>query len=100
MGQAIEVEAARIGDAAVFSTDRSITGQDGVSYSSGEEARADARFPGLLAARLFEAIESLRSVFVSSNEVVAERKGGWDDEALNLASRVIGDFFLFYPAAG
>ena len=97
MGQAIQVESARVGDTAIFSTDRSITGQDGVSYASADEAGADERFPGKLASRLFEADGSLTSVFVASNQVVAGREGGWDGDAITAVSTVIGDFFLFYP---
>lgn len=98
MGQAIEVEAAVVGDAAIFSTDRSITGQDGVSYASSDAAAADDRFPGRLAARLYAADEQISSIFVASNQVVAGREGGWDDTARAAAEKVIEDFFLFYAA--
>ena len=98
MGQSIQVEAAHVGESVIFSTDRSITGQDGVSYSSADEASADARFPGLLASKLFEADDALTSIFVASNQVVAGRDGGWGDDGIAAASQLIADFFLFYPA--
>jgi hypothetical protein len=98
MGQAIEVETREIGEAAVFSTDRSITGQDGVSYASRDEAEADDRFPGRLAARLYASDEALASIFVASNQVVAGRDGGWDESSRETAEKVIAEFFLFYPA--
>lgn len=97
MGQAIEVRATVVDDVAIFSTDRSITGQDGVSYDSAEAAGDDGEFPGRLASRLYDKDDSLRSVFVASNQVVARREGGWDEEATAALSEVIEDFFLFYP---
>lgn len=100
MGQTIEVEATFVGDTAVFSTDRSITGQDGVSYTAADEASADERFPGILASRLYEAVDGLTTVFVASNQVVARREGGWADDAAGVASGVIRDFFLFYVPTG
>lgn len=99
MGQAIEVEVAVVDDVAIFSTDRSITGQDGVAYPSAAAAEADSRFPGRLAARLYARDGDLRSVFVASNQVVARKDGGWDKAAAAELSEVIEDFFLFYPEA-
>jgi len=98
MGQSIQVEAAQVGESAIFSTDRSITGQDGASYGSMEEAAADSRFPGLLATRMFEADDALTSIFVASNQVVAGRDGGWTEDGIAATSQLISEFFLFYPA--
>ena len=97
MGQTIEVEAAQVGDVVIFTTDRSVTGQDGVSYESAASADEDVRFPGLLASRLYAADESLTTVFVASNQVVVGRDGGWDDASIGALSKLISDFFLFYP---
>ena len=97
MGQAIEVDAVAFGDVVIYSTDRSITGQDGVSYFSAEAADQDDRFPGRLASRLFAAESGLLSIFLASNQVVVKRDGGFDQDAADSLSAVIGDFFLFYP---
>lgn len=97
MGQAIEVQATVVDDVAIFSTDRSITGQDGVSYDSAEAAGRDDRFPGRLASRLYERDGSLTSVFVASNQVVVRREGGWGEASAAALSDVIEEFFLFYP---
>ena len=99
MGQPVEVEAAPLGDVVIYSTDRTITGQDGVSYASAAAAEADDRFPGQLATRLFAAGSGVESIFVASNEIVVKRDGGWDDEASAALSEIIEDFFLFYPDA-
>jgi hypothetical protein len=97
MGQPIKVEAAPHGAVAIYSTDRSITGQDGASYASADEAVADERFPGVLAQRLFEADDKLSSIFMASNQIVVKRGEDWDEAATAAASAVIEDFFLFYP---
>ena len=98
MGQAIEVQAAEVGDVVIFTTDRSVTGQDGVSYPTVAAANEDATFPGLLASRLYDEDELVTNVFVASNLVVVGRGGGWDESAVAALSRVISGFFLFYAA--
>ncbi len=99
MGQPIEVAASVIDDVLILDTDRSVTGQDGTAYASLDEARADDRFPGRLAARLFESDEVIDHVFIASNTVVLRRHGGWDDAAVSVSSDVVSRFFLFYPEA-
>ena len=97
MGQRIEVLSSTVvGDSVVFDTDRSITGQDGVFYSSAEEAAAGEAFPDVLAQRLFASDDGVASVFVASNTVTVTRSGGWDDGAVAAASTVVTEFFVFY----
>ena len=100
MGQRIEVSASVVEDILLLDTDRTITGQDGTEYPSRETAESDDRFPGRLAARLFQSDGSVDHVFVASNAVVVKRSGGWDDDSVASASDVVSDFFLFYPEAG
>ena len=96
MGQLIRVATVPMGDLAVFDTDRSLTGQDGHEYGSLEEARAGQTFPAELAARLFEADDEVRHVYVLFNQVVARRSGRWDEEALAGAAEISRTFFVFY----
>jgi ferredoxin/flavodoxin---NADP+ reductase len=93
MGQTIEVKATRMGDVALFDTDRSLTGQDSHSFagpSSGDDP------PGILANRLFDSDPSVLHVHVLSNTVSIERDGGWDRPSLAAAQRVIANLFVFY----
>ena len=99
MGQRIEVTANLIGDVLLLDTDRSLTGQDGAEYPSRDAATGDDTFPGRLATRLFESDALMSSVFVASNGVVIARAPGWDDNSVAAATRVVSDFFLFYPDA-
>ena len=95
MGQRIEVSASTIDNIALFDTDRAITGQDGVSFSSGDVIESD-EFPAQLADRLFRDVAGIDHVFVASNQVVARRPHGWDDAVVADAGEVIADFFTFY----
>lgn len=97
MGQRIKIEGTTIlGDAAIFTTDRGLTGMDGFGYDDPATADADARFPGRLASRVFAADDAVRRVFVSSSDVVVTRQGGWSDSAGAAVGRVIEEFFLYY----
>ncbi len=101
MGQRIEVSKATVmDDVLMVETDRSITGQDGVSYPSAAAADGDETFPGHLAAQLFRGDPDVASVFVGSNAVVVKREGGWDDDSLGRSFRTVSEFFLFYRPAG
>ena len=97
MGQTITVEVRRFDDFCVFSTDRSITGQDGAAFTSAAAADAAADFPGMLAARLFAADDAINHVYVASNDVIVRRTGSWDEAAVASAATTIEELFRFYP---
>lgn len=98
MGQRIDVSSTVIEDIAMFDADRSITGQDGTGYSSGEDIEA-TDFPSRLADQLFQDVPGIDHVFIASNQVVIRRPHGWDEEVVESAGSVISNFFLFYPDA-
>jgi len=100
MGQPISVVSTTVeGDVAAFDTDRSITGQDGASFGSSDEAEGAESLSGGLASRVFESDDAVSHVFVASNQVVVGRDGGWDDGSLAATSQVVTSFFVFYPDA-
>ena len=70
MGQPIKVSVTNADDVLLIDADRSITGQDGSAYGSAAEAKADQRFPGVLAARLFASDPAIDHVFIASNQIV------------------------------
>lgn len=94
MGQLIQVEASPMGAVALFSTDRSLTGQDGVSLSPGTSDGADP--PHELARRLFAADGLIDHVYVLSNTVAVRRRESWDDKAVGRAGDVIANLFVHY----
>jgi hypothetical protein len=98
VGQRIVIEGKTVVDnAAVFATNRSFTGTDGEGFANAEEAGASGTFPAQLAAELFEADTDLSRVYIDQNALVLERASGWSDDAVVATSKVIEDFFLFYP---
>lgn len=96
MGQTIEVKSTVLGDAALFDTDRSITGQDGRGFDPAAATEDVTTTAGRLASRLFESDADVDHVFVVSNQVTVRRAGGWNDEDTGRAAAVIRDFFIFY----
>ncbi len=97
MGMPIAVQPARIvGEVAVFDTDRSLTGQDGVGYPDPTSAAESDIAPARLAQRLFAADKTVTNVFVASSQVVVRRGGGWDTVASDAAGAIIAGFFVHY----
>ena len=95
MGQQIQVSTKTVIDEiAMLSTDRGVTGQDGVSLFRGDEV-GDG-FPSALAGEILAADEGIEHVFVVSNQVVARCPDGWDDALLDEIAGVITRFFVFY----
>lgn len=92
MGQRIQVEAALIGEVALFSLDRSLTGQDGLSFyvdtADGDEP------PGDLANRLFAADDQIDHIQILSNTVTVHRRDTWDPETTDRASEIISNLFI------
>lgn len=82
---------------AMFSTDRGVTGQAGVSVDRSTEPSDE--FPAALAAKILATDDAIDHVFVASNQVAVRRSGGWDDAVLESVSAVITDFFVFYDEA-
>jgi len=96
VGQRIQVQPTIVDTTAIFDTDRSITGQNGISYASLEDAEGDHRFPGRLAKRILESDGAIESVWVASNTIIVKRGDGWTDAASVSVSDVIEGFFLYY----
>jgi ferredoxin--NADP+ reductase len=97
MGQRIHVDATPVGQIALFSTDRSLTGQDGITFSIGSLDFADgAGPPGDLARRLISADHQIDHVHILSNTVSVRRLQPWDREAIERAADVIANLFIHY----
>jgi ferredoxin/flavodoxin---NADP+ reductase len=94
MGQLIQVDASPMGQVALFWTDRSLTGQDGVSLTLDTVDGADP--PHDLARRLFAADRLIDHVYVLSNTVSVRRVQTWDNDAVDRAKKVIANLFVHY----
>ncbi len=96
MGQSITVESRQLDSFCVFSTDRSMSGQEGSAFDSAAATQNDNTFPAVLAQRLFAADDGIDHVYVASNDVVVRRSQGWDEHQIAATSRVIEDLFRYY----
>lgn len=99
MGQPIEVERRIQGEVAVFSGNRSLTGQDGAGYHAGDGSSDNGKLSAEVARRFFELDPAIDYVYVANNHVMARRPGGWDDAALDAAGDTLERFFVFYDGA-
>jgi hypothetical protein len=96
VGQPIQiVDRVVLGDVALFDTDRTLTGQDGETYTAGTDPDGSS-FGAAIAARLLDSDDRLGEVFVLSNTLSLRRPDGWTEEALHNASETIRTFFIFY----
>jgi hypothetical protein len=97
MGQTIQILDSRaIDNVLLVATDRSLTGQDGESYTGPVSARAVDTFGAQLAVRLFEADPEIDHTYVMSNALSIRRRGGWNDERIGPALQEIAAFFRHY----
>jgi hypothetical protein len=97
MGQTIEImEVMPIGDVAIFHTDRTLTGQEGETYSGPIGAEAVGSLPARLALELFASDPSIDHCHVASNSVTLRRRGGWTEADLAAVQDVIARFPRFY----
>jgi hypothetical protein len=98
MGQTIEIKKVTpVGRVLVVDTDRSLTGQDGESFTGKQTASQIDTFPARLAVRLFEADSEVDYVYVMSNTVSIRRRADWTDDSMAAASEVVAEFFRVYP---
>ena len=98
MGQTIQIlETVEVGDILLVTTDRTLTGQDGESYTGPVSAAAVETFAAQVAVRLFEADPSIDYVYVMSNALSIRRRGGWSPETTDKARQTVSAFFRFYP---
>jgi ferredoxin--NADP+ reductase len=94
MGQVIEVSSTPIGSVLLVDTDRSLTGQDGVSFDHSPEDTPDP--PSVLATRLFDAIEGVESIHVLSNTLSVRRTTAWEPDQIAAAEDIVSSLFVFY----
>jgi hypothetical protein len=98
MGQTIQIlETVEVGDILLVTTDRTLTGQDGESYTGPVSAAAVETFAAQQAVKLFEADPSIDYVYVMSNALSIRRRGGWTPETTEKARQTVAAFFRFYP---
>jgi len=96
MGQSVNVQSRATDTYCVFSTDRVLTGQDGLRFESRDEAEAAQGFPAQLAARLFTGDAAVASVYVAGNDVIVGRNSVWETTSIDAAAATIGSLYRYY----
>lgn len=96
MGQQITVVTRLVGDFAVLTGNRSMTGQDSETYASPSSTDGSDSIGSLLAMRLFDEDPDLNHVHVQSNIATLRREGGWDTTSLASAVSTMEMLFVFW----
>lgn len=98
MGQTIQINSVTpVGRVLVIDVDRSLTGQDGESFTGRQTASNVDSFAARLAVRLFESDSEVDYIHLMSNAVSVRRRTDWTDAAADSAAGVVGEFFRVYP---
>ena len=99
MGQIIDVKLNHIGKQVILDLNRSISSQEGISYSNIAEASLDRTFCGDLALQLFQRFETINSIYIQANIVTISfsHNLGTDTEHIK---ELVSQFFIYYQDTG
>ena len=69
MGQIIEVKTTKVNKTLIFDLNRSVSGQEGMTFNNISEASLIPDVSGQLALKLFQQIDDIDTIFIQSNMV-------------------------------
>lgn len=95
MGQKIELKTTSFNKNIIFDLNRSLSGQDGITYHNIADASLHEEVSAQLALKLFQFSEDIDSIFIQSNIVTVNfnKNMGTGVEEF---SKQIENFFLYY----
>ena len=95
MGQKIELKTTSFNKNIIFDLNRSLSGQDGITYHNIADASLHQEVSAQLALKLFQFSEGIDSIFIQSNIVTVnfDKNMGTGVEEF---SKQIENFFLYY----
>ena len=95
MGQKIELKTTSFNKNIIFDLNRSLSGQDGITYHNIVDASLHEEVSAQLALKLFQFSEDIESIFIQSNIVTVnfDKNMGTGVEEF---SKQIENFFLYY----
>lgn len=95
MGQKIELKTTSFNKNIIFDLNRSLSGQDGITYQNIADASLHQEVSAQLALKLFQFSEDIDSIFIQSNIVTVnfDKNMGTGVEEF---SKQIENFFLYY----
>ncbi len=95
MGQKIELKTTKFSKNIIFDLNRSLSGQDGVTYHNIAHASLTDEVSAQLALKLFQFSNDIDNIFIQSNVVTINFVSNIGT-AVEDYEELIQDFFLFY----
>jgi len=95
MGQLIEVSAKKFNKSIIFELNRSVSGQEGMTFHNISQASLIDEISGQLALELFQNLDEVESIFVQSNMVTINFLRNIGDDT-KVAEDTLKNFFIFY----
>ena len=95
MGQLIEVKTTKLNKTIIFELNRSVSGQEGMTFHNISEASLIPDVSGQLALKLFQETSDIDTIFIQSNIVTVnfDRNIGIDTSEVE---KTLENFFVFY----
>ncbi len=95
MGQLIEVKTTKLNKTLIFDLNRSVSGQEGMTFHNISEASLISDVSGQLALELFQENNDIDTIFIQSNVVTVNfnRNIGSDTSEVE---KTLKNFFVFY----
>ena len=95
MGQIIEVKSTKLNKTIIFDLNRSVSGQEGMTFHNISEASLIPDVSGQLALKLFQETNDIETIFIQSNIVTVNfnRNLGSD---ISDVEETLKNFFVFY----
>ena len=95
MGQKIELKTTSFNKNIIFDLNRSLSGQDGITYHNIADASLHQEVSAQLALKLFKYSQDIESIFIQSNIVTVNCDNNMGT-GVEEFSKLIENFFLFY----
>ena len=95
MGQIIELKTTKLNKSIILDLNRSVSGQEGMSFRNISEASLADDVSGKLAFELFKKINDIETIFIQSNVITINfsRNIGTETEVI---VDLVKNFFIFY----
>jgi len=95
VGQIIEVKTTKVNKTLIFDLNRSVSGQEGMTFNNISEASLIPDVSGQLALKLFQQIDDIDTIFIQSNMVTINFQRNIGNDTSHVES-TLQNFFIFY----
>ena len=95
MGQLIEVKTTKLNKTIIFDLNRSVSGQEGMTFHNISEASLIPDVSGQLALKLFQETNDVDTIFIKSNVVTVNFNINLGSD-ISEVEKTLENFFVFY----